>query len=404
LAGQGTYALSGLAVQIAAARELGAAGLAAFSLGYGALVLGTAVSSGLVGDSLTILDRREPRIRAGLLAWTALVCLAVSAAGVLAATWSHVLPLWAAPVLGLACAAFIVEDTLRRLLEAIGRFWSLPVVDMTSLVLALGTLAVGSLTGRITMTTFVLAVLVGQAGAAVVAWWCLPADERPRGPWRSPALGVVGSFGVWPAVTQTIRPASFTLLRIVLIALVGAAAYGPVEIARVYTAPTLLVVTGVGSFLLPHFVAMRDRGLAAGLRLADRTVAVLAVGASGMGALGLVLLPWLGGLMTGGAYPVPVGAAVAWTGYGLAAAALLPYSRLALVHGGQRRVLALRTWELGSLTLAALLVLWIPGAEVWTPLALALGPALAAVVLRQSLLVPMIRRAAASTDLEPARA
>jgi hypothetical protein len=404
LAGQGTYALSGLVVQVAAARELGAAGLAAFSLGYGALVLGTAVCSGLVGDSLTILDRAEPRIRAGLLGWTALVSLTVALAGVLAATWSHLVPLWAAPLLGLACAAFIVEDTLRRLLEAIGRFWSLPLVDVTSLVLALGTLIVGGLTGPITMTTFVLAVLIGQGGAAVVAWWCLPAGERPRGPWRRPALGVVGSFGVWPALTQTIRPAAFTLLRVVLVALVGAAAYGPIEIARVYTAPILLVVTGVGSFLLPHYVAMRHRGMAANLKVADRTVLVLLPGAAAMGTSCLLLLPWLGGLLTGGDYPVPLAAAVAWTGYGVTAAALLPYSRLALVHGGQRRVLALRTLELGSLALAALLVLCIDGAEVWTPLALAVGPGLAAVVLRQSLLVPMARRAEALPGLEPAHA
>ena len=392
VAGQGTHALSGLLIQIAAARELGASGLAVFSLGYGALVLGTAVCSGLVGSGLTILDRHEPRIRAGLHVWTAVGSVAVGVAGALAAGWTQVVPLWAAPLLGAASVAFVLEDILRRLLMATGRFWSLTAVDLTSVVLALGTLVVAGLAGGISMTTFVIAVLVAQSGAGLVAWWCVPPGERPRGPWRRPALRAVASFGVWSAMTQAIRPASFTLLRVLIIAMVGAAAYGPVEIARVYTAPTLLLVTAMGSFLLPRFAATRHRRLSASLRVADRTVVVLVVGTAALGAVGVALLPWLGGLLTGSSYQVPAEAAVAWTGYAMTAAALLPYGCLAMVHGGQRRVLAMRTWELASLGIAALCLLYLDGGAVWTPLGLAVGPGLAAVVLRQSLLVPMIRR------------
>ncbi|MGY1720915.1 hypothetical protein ACI8AG_17915 [Blastococcus sp. SYSU DS0552] len=403
LAGQATAALAGLVLQVAAARELGAAGLATFSLSYGGLVLATAVSSGLVGTGLTILDRQEPRVRAGLHVWTALIGLAVGAIGVLAAGWSQAVPPWAVPVAGAACAAFIIEDTLRRLLMAAGRFWSLPAVDLTSLVLSVGVLALAGRTGDISLAAFVVAVLIGQSGGALVAWWCLPAGERPRGPWRRPALRVVASFGVWSAMTQTIRPASLTLLRILLIAVVGAAAYGPVEIARVYTAPTLLVVAGLGSFLLPQFARLRHRGLPVGLRVADRAAALLTLGTAVLGGLGLLLLPWLGDLVTDGSYPVPAAAVVAWTGYAMTAAVALPYGCLAMVHGGQRRVLATRTWELASLVIAALLVIRLDGGEVWAPLALAVGPALAAVVLRRSLLVPTASEEAAPTP-DPARA
>jgi O-antigen/teichoic acid export membrane protein len=398
LAGQGTHALSGLVLQVVAARELGPVGLATFSLVYGALVLATAVCSGLVGDGLTILDRRDDRLRAGLLVWTAIVCGSVGVAGAVAALWSQLIPVWAGVLLGLACAAFVVEDTLRRLLMATGRFWSLPAVDMTSLVLALGTLAVAASTGGISMSSFVVALLVAQTGAALVAWISLPAGERPRGPWRRPALRSVASFGMWPAATQTIRPAALTLLRILLIVMVGAAAYGPVELARVYTAPTLLLVTGVGSFLLTHFVALRGRGLAASLPVADRAVAVLAGGVTVLGLAGVAALPWLGDLLTGGGYTVPAGAVLAWSGYAAAAAALLPYSRLALVHGAERRVLVVRTWELWSLGFAALLVHLVDGSEIWAPLTLALGPALAAVVLRRTLLA---RRDDVPRALEP---
>jgi O-antigen/teichoic acid export membrane protein len=133
LTAQGTQAVAGLALQVAAARELGAAGLAAFSLAYGAIVLATAVCSGLVGDSLTVLDRHAPGIRAGLHVSAVLVSGAAAVVGGALALLTAVVPLWAGSLLGLATAAFIVEDTLRRLLMASGRFWSLPVVDVTSL-------------------------------------------------------------------------------------------------------------------------------------------------------------------------------------------------------------------------------------------------------------------------------
>jgi O-antigen/teichoic acid export membrane protein len=389
--GQATQALAGLVLQVAAARALGAGGLAVFALVHGALVLATAVCSGLVGDSLTVLDRTAPRVRAALHVWTVVVCGAAAGAGVLAALVSGLVPVWAGLLLGPAAAAFIVEDLLRRLLMAAGRFWSLPAVDMTSLGLALATLVIAAATGGLTLSSFVVALLVGQSGAAVVAWWLLPAAERPRGPWRRPDLRGVASFGVWRAAAQTIRPASLTLLRIAVVAVVGAAAYGPLEAARVFTAPTLTLVAGIGSFLLPHFVGLRARPIAASLRVADRAALGLTLGVGLIGALALLLLPWAGPALTGGDYAVPAAAVAGWIGYAVAGAVLLPYASLASVHGGQRRVLALRGLEFTSLAVVLLLVLLVDGGVLWTPLALALGPALAAAAVRQTLVVPMVR-------------
>ncbi|GAB3200996.1 hypothetical protein GCM10027261_34420 [Geodermatophilus arenarius] len=391
LVGQGTQALAGLVLQVAAARELGAAGLAVFSLAYGALVLATAVSSGLVGDSLTVLDRHDPGIRAGLHVGAVLVAGAAGAAGCLLAVVSGALPLWAALLAGPAVVAFVVEDALRRLLMAAGRFWSLPAVDVTALVLSLATLVLARSAGELTLASFVAALLAGQAGAALLAWALLPAGERPHGPWRRPALGAVAAFGVWRAAAQTIRPAQLTLLRLLVVGVAGAAAYGPLEAARVYTAPAMVLVAGLGSFLLPHFVALRPRGARAGLDAADRAAAGLAVLLGLLGVLAVVALPWAGPLLTGGGYDVPVGAVAAWSVHAAAAAALLPYASLASVHGRQRRVLALRAVELGSLAAVALLVTIADGAVPWSPLALALGPVLAAVAVRRTLLVPQVR-------------
>ncbi|MGY1659983.1 oligosaccharide flippase family protein [Geodermatophilus sp. SYSU D00705] len=402
--GQGTQAVAGLALQVAAARVLGAGGLAVFALVYGTLVLVTAVCSGLVGDSLTVLDRTDRGVRAGLHVWTLVVSAGAGLVGAVAALVSGLVPVWAGLLLGPACAAFIVEDTLRRLLMATGRYWSLAVVDTTSLVGAMTALGLAGATGGITLSSFVVALLAGQSAAAVVAWWLVPADERPRGPWRRPALRTVASFGVWRAAAQTIRPGSLTLLRVLVVAVAGAAAYGPLEAARVYTAPTLTLLAGLGSFLLPHFVGLRSGPMAAGLRVADRAALGIGLAVAVIGAVGLLALPWLGPLLTGGDYAVPAEAVAGWAAYAVAGAALLPYSSLASVHGGQRRVLALRSLEFASLGAVALLVLLVPAGTPWAPLALALGPALAAVAVRQSVVVPMVRRSSPVPVREPVAA
>jgi O-antigen/teichoic acid export membrane protein len=404
--GQGTQALAGLVLQVAAARALGADGLAAFALGYGVLVLATAVCSGLVGDSLTVLDRSDLRIRAGLHVWTAVVCAGAGMVGVAGALLSGMVPLWAALLTGAASAAFIAEDTLRRLLMATGRFWTLPAVDGTSLVLALVTLTLAQWTGGLSLSSFVVALLVGQTGAAAVAWWRLPAEERLRGPWRRPALGAVASFGSWRAAAQTVRPASLTLVRVVVVGMVGAAAYGPLEAARVFTAPTLVVLAGLGSFLLPHFVSLRHRPLADSLRLADRAAVALSLGVALIGALSLAALPWLGPLLTGGDYEVPALAVAGWAGYAVAGATLLPYAGLASVHGGQRQVLALRGLELAALVAVFCVVAAGGGWVLWAPVALAVGPAVTALAVRQSVVVPLVRRSCkpAEQRLEPVAA
>lgn len=404
LAGQVTSALAGFVLQVAAARALGAAGLATFSLAYGAIVLATAVSSGLVGDSLTVLDRREPGVRAGLHVSTALVSGTAGLVGCVLGLATGVLPAWAGLLLGGATAAFILEDTLRRLLMAAGRFWSLPAVDLTSLLVALGALLVAARAGGLHLSSFVVALLAGQSAAAVVAYLLLPVGERPRGPWRNAALGTVLSFGAWRAAAQAVRPALLTVLRLLVVAVAGAAAYGPLEAARVYTAPTLVLVAGLGSFLLPYFVSLRPHGPAAGLRAADRAAAGLALAVGGVGALAVGALPWAGPLITDGDYAVPAAAVAGWSVYAVASAVLLPYSGLASVHGGQRRVLVLRGFEFVSLAGVALLVLAVDGGVTWTPLALTLGPLLAAVAIRRSVLRPLVRTGRGPAVPEPVAA
>ena len=111
-----------------------------------------------------------------------------------------------------------------------------------------------------------------------------------------------------------------------------------------------------------------------------------------MGVAVLSLLPWLGPALTGGDYEVPVAAVAGWTTYAAGAALLLPYASLASVRGEQRRVLALRAVEFGSLGAVAGLVLLAPDAVSWAPFALATGPALTALAVRQTVVVRLVHR------------
>jgi O-antigen/teichoic acid export membrane protein len=329
-----------------------------------------------------------------------MVSLGAGIGGAVLAGVTRVVSPSAAVLLGAAVTAFILEDTLRRLLMATGRYWSLPAVDATSLVLSVGALVACTAAGRLTLTSFLLSLLAGQAGAAVVAWWCAPAHERPRGPWRHPDLAGVWSFGIWRAAGQMVRPGLLTALRLVVVGILGAAAYGPLEVARVYTAPTLVLVQGLGSFLLPHYVATRDRSARQAVRAADGAALTLAGAVAGITVLAVLFQPLVAPLLTGGKYPVPVLAVAGWGAYAVAGAFLLPYSGLATVHRRQRRVLGFRLLELAALAVVAVLALVVPGGELWAPLALTIGPLLAALGVRQAVLRPLVR--AEEEPLRPA--
>jgi hypothetical protein len=162
-----------------------------------------------------------------------------------------------------------------------------------------------------------------------------------------------------------------------------------------------MLVTGLGSFLLPYFVGLRERPAAVSLRAADRAAAGLAAAVVAATALAVVLRPLVAPLLTGGNFAVPAIAVAGWGAYAAAAAVLLPYSGLAAVLRHQRQVLALRAVELGTLAVVLGLVLVVPGGQGWAPLALSAGPLVVAVVVRRRVLVPRVRREAWSDVAVP---
>ena len=148
ISGQLSQALVSFTLSLLAAHALGASGLGVFALVYSAMITTTALCNGMVGDSLTVMERGRPPIRSALQSW----CLITSfGTGVVTAglfEWGGLLDGRQAFWFALANATFLVESMLRRLLMAVMRFWSLVTVDLAGLAGSLVLLACGVRRGR----------------------------------------------------------------------------------------------------------------------------------------------------------------------------------------------------------------------------------------------------------------
>ncbi|MEP7019963.1 MAG: hypothetical protein ABI808_04890 [Pseudonocardiales bacterium] len=399
VSGQLTQALASFVIQVFAARELGAAGLGVFALMYGSIVLGTAISSGLIGDSLTVLARGERPTRAALQNWSLIVAGAAGVAAAAAGYGSGALSGPVALAFGAVTAVFILEDALRRALMAVLHFWRLPWVDLTALVGSLGYLGLCAMSDvRATVGQFVVALLIGQALAGLVAVAMLPRYERPIPALRTPEMLRVFSFGVWRALQQSVRPGLLTAARLTVTVIAGVAAYGQLEAARVYMAPALLVVTGVGSMMLPMWVKHREDGLVRLLHRADKTAVGLFAITLVLGTVGTLALPYVGHLLTAGKYQIAAAAVFGWAFYAASTAAVTPYGTLAALQGRQGRVMVLRLVEPVVGLLALLLALkGLNLSATVTPYALGLGAFASGLAIRVRILHPMAMSARAWT-------
>ncbi|WP_152187760.1 lipopolysaccharide biosynthesis protein [Georgenia satyanarayanai] len=387
LAGQVTLALGSFVLSVVAARTLGATGFGTYALLFGAVVMATAVTTGLLGDSLTVLDRHDPGVRASLTRIGLLLVAVLAAAGFAASL--PVLSAGTALVFALALTAFVLADLCRRLLMATLRFWSLVLVDAAGLVALLAFLAGFGLTGRLTLDHVLGALAVGQTVAGLLAVARLPAVERRlrlrgAGNWRA----VVG-YGSWRALQQFVRPTTLNLARSVVLVAAGTAAVGELEAARVVVAPAMLLVQGVGSYLFSSYAADRGQGSAALLTRADRAATVMLAGAVLVAASAAVLLPRLGPLVTADRFDISLLATLGWACYAASCAAVLPYGSLAAVQGRQQWVLLIRVVDSAvalGLVLLALRALGV--AAEWMPWFLSVGSFVGGALCRQLLLRP----------------
>jgi O-antigen/teichoic acid export membrane protein len=384
-------ALASLVLSIAAARALGADGLGVYGLISGGLVVGTALATGLVGDSLTVLDRNEPRVRAGL-QLVAFSCAALG--GVLGCVITRATGLldWkTAFVFGLGCAFFIFEEFLRRLLMASLRFWSVMAVDVSCLIATVWWLVVANATGSVTMMQILLALWVSQIVAMITAFNLLPGAERLLAAWKHADIASVFRYGSWRAAQQGVRPAMLTAMRIIVAVAAGTVAYGRLEGARVYTAPTLLIVNGVGGFLFATFASRRERSLRRLTRYADKGAAALVGMVAVAGVVAVACLGRAGPIITGHKFEIDELAVVGWVAYAAAAGLLIPYGSLAAVVGMHVKVFMYRLVESIISLVAVVAVLYVfDASSSWVPLAMTIGPVALAVVIRQHVLLPSV--------------
>lgn len=399
LAGQVTLAGSSLLLQVVASRQLGPDGFGTYALLFGAIVMATALTTGLLGDTLTVLDRSARPVRVALLRLGGALVVVLALGGFVVARTQ--LPTPTAALFALALAAFVLADLARRLLMAALRFWSLVLVDAVGLVAMLAVLVAGGLAGRLTLAHVLAALAVGQLAAALCALVRLPAGERVvhlrgRGDYRA-----VLAFGTWRALQQFVRPTMLNGARSLVLVVGGAAAVGELEAARVFVSPAMLLVQGVGSYLFSSYAADRGRGTPALLRRADRAAAVMLTGAALAGAATAVLLPHVGRLLTAGRFEIDAWAVLGWACYAASCAAVLPYGSLAAVAGRQQWVLVIRVVDSAlGIGLVALALLALGAGPELVPWLLSVGSFVGGVLCRRLLLRPRARSAGTVAGIE----
>ena len=389
VAAQATYALSSFVLQFAAARLLGLDGLGRYGALYAFLVLTTAVSGGFVGDSLTVLDRQDRSIRAGL--QISLIFIAAATSLTLGAvTWSiGFVSAATAASYAVATAAFTVEDALRRNLMAVFSFWRVVIVDVVGLVASVAVLVLmAAVADRVTLTHLMLALFAGQMCALAVAAGLLPVEERVLATFKGADLRSVARFGTWRALQQVVRPTLLAGVRILCLLTSSVAAVGALEAARVYTAPAMLVVGGINSYLFASYARTKSAPLGGVLHRADRTVATLVAITAAVGIAAVAALPILGPVLSGGDYDLSIVAVASWSLFVASIAAVTPFGQLASVRGNQRRVLSIRVADSVVTLIAVVIALALGLAVMWVPLILAIGSIAGGMTIRIMVLAP----------------
>lgn len=370
-------------LQVVAAHAMGARGLGVVSLCLGAMILATAVTSGLVGDSLTVLDRHEPSVRAALQGLTLIMVAGGSTVVALALYLTGILDGPQAAAFAVATAVFQLEEVLRRVLMAALRFWTLLVVDAAAVGSTLIALAVLAANGGIEVASFLVAIAIGQSVGVIVAVLVLPVPERRLVPFAAPAFRRVLSFGGWRGAQVALTPLGLTASRLVVLGATGAVALGEVEAARVLGAPALLVVQGLGSYLLSTYARDRTVPLAALRRRARRASIAMAGTAVLVGAGVALLAPVIAPVVIGRSIDVDVVTVVGWAAFAAATATMQPFTSLAVARGHQRAVLVVRCLDVTvGVGLLAVALGMLSTSVSLTPFILAAGPVLGGVLVR----------------------
>lgn len=378
---QAAQALASFALQVLVARLLGIEQFGRFAILYGVIVVATAVITGLVGDSLVVLDRTDRAVRAGL--EVALILVATSA-GVIAALAVAITGFGTATesiFFGLALIAFGTEEIVRRLLMAHMRYERVIAADLGGFVIVLLVVVTAELSGSLSLSVVLGGLVAGQLLGAALGWRFVPRGDRRLVGLRGAAVREVFAYGAWRALQQVLRPSLYTVVRLLVLTVAGVSAVGLLEAARTYTSPLILVIGGLSSFLFVRYADQRRTGLERSVRDADRAVIGLVGASVVMSAIALVAAPWVTPLLFG--VPVDPLAVVAWLVYGLSVAVVTPYGALGAVAGRQAAVFLVRLVDTLLAVIVALAMLQLGAPPSSVPLGLAATSALGGLGLRR---------------------
>ena len=396
IASQAIVAGSSLLLQLIALRQLGAEGLGRFALLFGILVTVNSVQSGWLGDSLTVLDRFDPGIRRALVrsqfviigvVFTVTTLLALPVGGVGSST---------ALLFGIASTAWVIEETMRRLLIARREFNKLVVNDAAFAAGSFGLIGFVAISGgRFELETLVLALLAGAVLAIAVGAIQLPSSELSRGLLGSSRMRDVASFAVWRAAQVGLRPGSQALVRTIIVGFASYEALGQLESARLLIAPALTVINGAGVYLLPTYSAQAKaaRRFSPAVPLAMATVGLIA---AAYGTAAILLRQPLTDLLTDGSATITVTALLAWTAYSIGFGAGVPAGNAVVARGRSRIAFTTRIID-ASVGIVAAGVLAATGNVDAAPFGLALGT-----VVGAALLLHRLRQLPAPDSLLPA--
>jgi len=387
---QAVVAGSSLVLQLIALRQTGLAGLGAFSLLFAILITVNSVQSGWLGDSLTVLDRFDPGIRRALVR-SQVVIIGIT----FVVTTGASLPVdgvdgTTAVLFGIASVAWVIEETLRRLLIARREFWKLVGNDLAFAAGSFGLLAFTGITGNtFALRTLVLSLLAGAAVAISVGVIQLPRNELSRGLLGPSRLREVASFAIWRAAQIGLRPGSQALIRVIVLTAASYEALGRLEAARLLLAPILTIVNGAGVYLLPTYSAQakQRRALRPSVPLA---MAAVGAAAGAYGLIALLLRTPLTELLTDQDQAVTALAVIAWAAFAAGFGAGVPAGNALVARGHSRDAFMVRIVDAAVGISVATLIAFVTDVDA-VPIGLAVGTFVgAALLLRRLRTLPPI--------------
>lgn len=371
-----------LALQVLAARSLGASGYGAFAILVAVLVSINAIQSGWVGDSLTVLDRFDPCVRGGLLASQLLgMGIALAASATIALTLRLVGP-GEAVVFASLVTLWMTEELGRRLFMARREFWLLALNDTCYVIGALGSLAVCAVVlDRLTLATFIWVMGAGSAAAILHALIQLPLAELRTARISRSGLREVSRFAAWRSAQAGLKPLVLLAVRAAVASLTSRAVLGSIEAGRLLLAPATNFVAGVGSFLLPHYSGdvRGGRGKAQPRAVCALSAILLGV-VLVVGMLALVFLKPLSQVLTQGRFPIDGLVVLGWTAYAAAFAVGVPPALALVANRESRAVFLLRVID-SAVGLVSVVVVLGLGLPRLVPFGLALGGTVGAALL-----------------------